>query len=101
MNWMEKMKKTNIDIDMDYEFDSSIQNALIEFFSDNGNYTIDDVSQFINDMLTDICRQFANETETMDPKKRIEEFNKKIYTIMKNADIAALTSKSEKGKNLY
>ena len=101
MNWMEKMKKTNIDIDMDYEFDSSIQNALIEFFSDNSNYTIDDVSQFINDMLTDICRQFANETETMDPKKRIEEFNKKIYTIMKNADIAALTSKSEQGKNLY
>ena len=98
---MEKMKKTNIDIDMDYEFDSSIQNALIEFFSDNSNYTIDDVSQFINDMLTDICRQFANETETMDPKKRIEEFNKKIYTIMKNADIAALTSKSEQGKNLY
>ena len=86
---------------MDYEFDSSIQNALIEFFSDNSNYTIDDVSQFINDMLTDICRQFANETETMDPKKRIEEFNKKIYTIMKNADIAALTSKSEQGKNLY
>ena len=101
MNWMEKMKKTNIDIDMDYEFDSSIQNALIEFFSDNSNYTIDDVSQFINDMLTDICRQFDNETETMDPKKRIEEFNKKIYTIMKNADIAALTSKSEQGKNLY
>ena len=101
MNWMEKMKKTNIDIDMDYEFYSSIQNALIEFFSDNSNYTIDDVSQFINDMLTDICRQFANETETMDPKKRIEEFNKKIYTIMKNADIAALTSKSEQGKNLY
>ena len=101
MNWMEKMKKTNIDIDMDYEFDSSIQNALIEFFSDNSNYTIDDVSQFINDMLTDICRQFANETETMDPKKRIEEFNKKIYTIMKNADITALTSKSEQGKNLY
>ena len=101
MNWMEKMKKTNIDIDMDYEFDSSIQNALIEFFSDNSNYTIDDVSQFINDMLTDICRQFANETETMDPKKRIEEFNKKIYTIMKNADIAVLTSKSEQGKNLY
>ena len=101
MNWMEKMKKTNIDIDMDYEFDSSIQNALIEFFSDNSNYTIDDVSQFINDMLTDICRQFANETETMDPKKRIEEFNKKIYTIMKNADIAVLTSKSEQGENLY
>ena len=101
MNWMEKMKKTNIDIDMDYEFDSSIQNALIEFFSDNSNYTIDDVSQFINDMLTDICRQFANETETMDPKKRIEEFNKKIYTIMKNADIAVLTSKSEQGSNLY
>ena len=101
MNWMEKMKKTNIDIDKDYEFDSSIQNALIEFFRDNSNYTIDDVSQFINDMLTGICRQFANETETMDPKKRIEEFNKKIYTIMKNDDIAVLTSKSEQGKDLY
>ena len=85
----------------DDDYDLDIQLTLTEYFANNPNCSTEQLTQFINDLITRIGEQFTNDTERKDVKTRIEEFNKRIYTIKHNDDVQLLTAGDDCGKILY
>jgi len=83
------------------ENDLEIVCQIDSYLMDNPQISTEEFSMFIDDLLLGIGEQFANDTRVKDTKTRIEEFNKKIYTIAEHPRFQQMTSRDETGRNLY
>lgn len=85
---------------LDQDYDLNIELTLTHFFTENPNCSTQEISIFVNDLITRIGEQFANDTEFKDTKTRIQEFNKRIYTIKNHNDVAFLTCRDDIGTQI-
>ena len=83
------------------EKDLGIEYQIDDYLIDNPNISTKDFASFIDDLLFSIGDKFASDTEIKDTKTRIDEFNKKIYTIKAHPQFQLITSRDEIGGNLY
>ena len=86
---------------LEAENDLEIVCQIDSYLMDNPQISTEEFSMFIDDLLLGIGEQFANDTRVKDTKTRIEEFNKKIYTIAEHPRFQQMTSRDETGRNLY
>ncbi len=86
---------------LEEEVDLTINSQIDNYLMDNPQISTDEFSVFIDDLLGSIGEKFADDISIKDTKTRINEFNKRIYTIKEHPKFQQITSYDEVGGDLY
>lgn len=87
--------------DLQIEPNDAFGQELDEYFRNNPDIDVDTLSEYINGLVDKVYKDFEDTTRTEDVNSRIDRFNKRISTIIGNANFQRLAMSNDKGKELY
>lgn len=87
--------------DFQIEQNDAFGQEIDGYFRNNPDIDVDTLSEYINELVDKVYKEFEDTTQTEDVNSRIERFNKRISTIRKNANFQRLAMSNDKGKELY